>query len=51
MDQNKKVPQFVKFRCGRVYIKNSLKEVGVSYRLPSSLLKQELDHDEFYEDM
>ena len=38
------------FRCGRFHIKNSLKEIGVSYKLQPSLLKQELEHDEIYVD-
>ena len=27
-----------------------MKKIGISYKLHSSLLKQELDHDEIYED-
>ena len=32
------------------YIKSSLRKIGVSYKLQPSLLKQELEHDEVYED-
>ena len=37
------------FRCGRVHINKSWKKIGVSYKLQRSLLKQELQHDEIYE--
>ena len=50
LDQNKKIPQNVHFRKGRVHIIKSLKKIGDSYKLQPSLLKQELEQDEFYED-
>ena len=50
VDQNKKIPQYVRFRCGRVHINKSLKKIGESYKLEPSLLKQEKEHDEKYED-
>ena len=50
VDQNKKLPQYLCFRCGRVHIKRSLKKIGESYKLQPSLLKLELEHDEIYED-
>ena len=50
VDENKKVPQYVRFRCGRVHLNNSLKNIGVSYKLQPSLLKQKLEYDEIYED-
>ena len=50
VDQNKKIPQFVHFRCGRVHINNNLKKIAESYKLLPSLLKQGLEHDEIYED-
>ena len=51
VDQNKKIPQYDPFRCGRVDINNSLKKIEfISYNLQLSLLKQEVDHDEIYED-
>ena len=50
VDQNKKIPQYVHFRCGRVHIIYSLKKIGENCKLQPSLLKQELDYDEFYED-
>ena len=31
-------------------VKNSLKKIGESHKLQESLLKKELEHDEFYED-
>ena len=50
VDEIEKRPQYVHFRCGRVYFDSSLKTVGVSYKLHPSLLKQEMEHDETYED-
>ena len=50
VDRNKKLPQYVHFRCGRVHNNKSLKKIGESYKLQPSLLKQEIDHDESYED-
>ena len=50
VDRNKKLPQYVHFSCGRVHINHSLKKMGESYELQPSLLKQELEHDESYED-
>ena len=50
VDQNKKIPQYVHFRCGRVHINQSLRKIGESYKLQKSLLKKELEHDEIYED-
>ena len=37
-------------RCGRVHIDKILKKIGESYKPQPSLSKQELEHDEFYED-
>ena len=48
--QNKKIPQYVHFRCGRIHNNESLKKLGESYKLQESLLKKELEHDEIYED-
>ena len=50
VDENKKIPQFVHFRCRRVQINQGLKKIGESYKLQKSLLKKELEHDEIYED-
>ena len=50
VDQNKKVPQYVQLRYGLLHIKDSLKNIMRSYKLQPCLLKQELDHDEIYED-
>ena len=50
VDQIKTIPRYVHFRCGRVHINNSLKEIGVSYKLQPSLLEQELNRGEIYED-
>ena len=50
VDQNKKIPQYVHFRCGLLLIKDSLKKIGKTYKLQECLFKQELEHDEIYED-
>ena len=50
VDQNKKNPQYVHLRCGLLHIKDSLKNIGKSYKLQPCLLKQELEHDEIFED-
>ena len=50
VDENKKVPQYVHFRCWRVHINSSLKKIGIRCKVQLSLLKQELEHDEIYED-
>ena len=50
VDENKKIPQKVHFRCGRVHINRSLKKIGESYKLQPCLLKQELEHGEIYAD-
>ena len=50
VDEKKKIPQYVHFRCGRVHINKNLKKIGESYILPESLLRKELEHDEIYED-
>ena len=42
VDQNKKIPQYVHFRCGRVHINKSLRKLGESYKLQENLLKKEL---------
>ena len=48
--QNNKIPQYVHLRCGLLLIKDSLKNIGKSYELQPCLLKQELEHDENFED-
>ena len=50
VDQIKKIPQYVHLRCGLLHIKDSLKNIGKSYKLQPCLLKQELEHDEIFED-
>ena len=50
VDQNKKIPQYVHLRCGLLHNKDSLKNIGKSYKLQPCLLKQELEHDEIFED-
>ena len=50
VDPVKKIPQYVHFRCGLLHIKDSLENIGKSYKLQESLLKKELEHDEIFED-
>ena len=50
VDEKKKNPQHVHFRCGRIHINKNLKKIGESYKLQLPLLKQEMEHDEIYED-
>ena len=50
VDPVKKIPQYVHLKCGLLHIKDSLKNIGRRYKLQESLLKQELEHDEIFED-
>ena len=50
VDQSRKVPQYVHLRCGLLHIKDSLENIGKSYELQPCLLKQELEHDEIFND-
>ena len=49
VDEKKKIPQYVHFRCGRVHNDQKLRRLGESYKLQESLLKKELEHDDIYE--
>ena len=44
-----KIPPYVHFRCRTVRINRSVKKIGISYRQPLLLSKQEIDHDEIHE--
>ena len=50
VNQNKNVPQYVHIRCGRLHINSSLSKTGTIYKLQPLLLKQEMNHDDIYED-
>ena len=50
VDKSKKIPQYVHFRFGGNQIDNSLKKIGISYKLQPPLMKQDVDHDEIHED-
>ena len=39
VDPVKEIPQYVHLRCGILHIKDSLKNIGKSYKLQESLLK------------
>ena len=45
----KKIPQYVHFRCGRVHIKKVSKKIGECFKLQRSLLKEKMDHDGIHE--
>ena len=40
--ENRKNPQNVNFRCGRVHNINSLKKIGISYKFQRSLLNRRI---------
>ena len=50
VDHVKKTPQYVHFRCEVLHNKNFLEKYGRSYKLQESLHKQELEHDEIFQD-
>ena len=50
VDPVKKIPQYVHFRCSLLHIKDSLKNIGKSYKLQECLFEKELEHDEIFED-
>ena len=50
VDPVKTIPQYVHRRCGLLHIKNSLKKHRKNQKLQPCLLKQELEHDEIFED-
>ena len=50
VDPVKKIPQYGNFRCGLLLFKDSLKNIGESYKLQPCLLKQEFEHDESSQD-
>ena len=50
VDQSKKISKNVHLRCGLLHIKDSLKNIGKSYKLQPCFLKQELEHNEIFED-
>ena len=51
IDKNNRTSQFLPLRCGGLHINKRLRNIGISYKLQPSLLKQELDHDENYGDI
>ena len=50
MDEKKRIPQYVHFRSGSVQITKSLRKICVCYKLQPSLFKQEIEHDEIYDE-
>ena len=50
VDEKKKVCQYFRFRCRKLFIKISVRKIGISFELQPSFLKQELEHNEIYED-
>ena len=49
-DKKEKIPRYVQFRCSRVHINNSFEKIVESYKLQQGSLKQEMNHEEVYED-
>ena len=43
-------PQYLSFTCSMNHMKSSLRILGETYKLQTSLKKQEMDHNEIYED-
>ena len=45
VDQNKKTPECVHFRCGLLHFEDSSKNFGKSYELQESFRRKGLEHD------
>ena len=45
----RQTPQHLHFRCGMTHLNYSLKKLGKTFKIPKSLLKTEMDHDEINE--
>ena len=43
-------PQYLTFTCSMNHMKSSLGKVGETYKLQTSFMKQEMDHNEIYKD-
>ena len=43
---NKKIPQYLHFRCGMTHLNYSLKKIRKTFKLPKELLKTEMNHDD-----
>ena len=43
-------PQYLTFVCSMNHMKSSLRKLGETYKLQPELLKQEMNHEEIYED-
>ena len=41
--------KYVHYRCRKAHIKKLLKNIGISYKLQPSFLKQEMNHAEIHE--
>ena len=50
VDECKNIPQYFSFRCGLLHIKDSFINNRKNYKLQECLLKQDLEHDENFED-
>ena len=51
VDPVKRIPQYVHFRCSLLHIKDPSEKIGKNYKLQTCLLKEELEHDEIFEDI
>ena len=50
VEEKKKIPQDIYFRCGRVHFKSGLKKIGLGYILQPLVLKQEMELDDIFGD-
>ena len=48
---NKKITQYLHFRCGMTHLNYSLKKLGKTFKLPKELLKTEINHDQIDENI
>ena len=47
LKKNKKqIPQYLHFRCGITHLNYSLEKLGKTFKLPKSLWKTEMNHDD-----
>ena len=46
IEENKKIPQYLHFRCGMTPLNYSLKKLGKTFKLRKEILKTKMNHDE-----
>ena len=45
-DDNREIPQYMKFVCSKVHLSGSLKKIQKEYRIQPQLLKSEMEHND-----